>query len=113
MQCGIHRCKAARPAAENPSEPQHQQDMTTGSNDNEFPQPETVLAIRGAISLGLRGGPRGPDGLWLNEFWEMGRALRDHNAALEGFQGRVVDELLGTSYHYLQLKGPAFGSANA
>ncbi|SPS02278.1 hypothetical protein [Cupriavidus taiwanensis] len=52
-------------------------------NDREYPEPETVLAIRGAITTGQLGGPMGPPGHWLNEFWQIGAALRDHAEILQ------------------------------
>lgn len=73
------------------------------SNEAEYPEPETVLAIRGAIRTGQYGGPMGPDGHWLNEFWQIGRALRDHADALQGFQGAAQRELLRTTEDYLDL----------
>lgn len=53
-------------------------------NEREYPEPEAILAIRGAINTGLHGGPTGPPGHWLNEFWRIGAALRDHTAMLHG-----------------------------
>jgi hypothetical protein len=44
--------------------------------DPDFPCPTTVLAIRGAIALGLQGGPRPAEGSWLAEFWKVGDTAR-------------------------------------
>ena len=44
------------------------------SNSNDFTDEAsiaTILAIRGAIQLGMRGGPQGPAGHWLNEFFNV------------------------------------------
>ncbi|WER50878.1 hypothetical protein CupriaWKF_31590 [Cupriavidus sp. WKF15] len=64
--------------------------------DPDFPCPTTVLAIRGAIALGLQGGPRPAGGSWLAEFWKVGNAARSaaeaiHEAA-PGFQQLVGDD---------------------
>ncbi|WP_354678372.1 hypothetical protein [Cupriavidus plantarum] len=66
-------------------------------NEREYPEPETILAIRGAIDTGLHGGPMGPPGHWLNEFWQIGAALRDHAAMLHGFQNTARIDLLSTT----------------
>lgn len=71
------------------------------SNEQEYPEPETVLAIRGAIKTGQLGGPMGPPGHWLNEFWQIGAALRDHAEMLHGFQTTARQDLLDTTSHYL------------
>jgi hypothetical protein len=70
-------------------------------NKREYPEPETVLAIRGAIATGQTGGPMGPPGHWLNEFWQIGAALRDHAEILHGFQTTARQDLLDTTSHYL------------
>ncbi|CAG9165660.1 hypothetical protein LMG23994_00773 [Cupriavidus pinatubonensis] len=64
--------------------------------DPDFPCPSTVLAVRGAIALGLQGGPRPADGSWLAEFWKIGDTARVaaeamHEAA-PGFQQLVGDD---------------------
>lgn len=63
--------------------------------DDDFPQPETVLAIRGAIAIGRQGGPRPSDGSWLAEFWEIGHLARNASdamhEAIEPFQRMVGD----------------------
>lgn len=74
--------------------------------DREYPEPETVLAIRGAISTGQLGGPMGPPGHWLNEFWQIGAALRDHAEMLQGFQGTARREFLSTTSEYLAFREP-------
>ncbi len=66
-------------------------------NEREYPEPETILAIRGAIDTGLHGGPMGPPGHWLNEFWQIGAALRDHAEMLHGFQNTARLDLLSTT----------------
>ncbi|WP_059414463.1 hypothetical protein [Cupriavidus basilensis] len=73
------------------------------SNEHEYPDPETVLAIRGAIKTGMYAGPMGEDGHWLNEFWQIGRALRDHADALQAFQMATQREVLRTTEGYLDL----------
>ncbi|MFC4519565.1 MULTISPECIES: hypothetical protein [Cupriavidus] len=71
------------------------------NEDREYPDPETVLAIRGAIATGRMGGPMGEPGHWLNEFWQIGAALRDHADMLQGFQGTTRRGLLSTTAQYL------------
>lgn len=72
-------------------------------NEREYPEPETVLAIRGAIATGQFGGPMGPPGHWLNEFWQIGAALRDHAEILQGFEDTARRELLNTTAGYLSM----------
>jgi len=72
-------------------------------NEREYPEPETVLAIRGAIATGQLGGPMGPSGHWLNEFWQIGAALRDHAEILQGFEDAARRELLNTTAGYLAM----------
>nr|WP_315595587.1 hypothetical protein [uncultured Cupriavidus sp.] len=67
----------------------------------EYPEPETILAIRGAIFTGQTGGPMGEPGHWLNEFWQIGAALRDHAGMLQGFQTTACRDLLDTTTQYL------------
>ncbi|MEN7527652.1 MULTISPECIES: hypothetical protein [unclassified Cupriavidus] len=74
--------------------------------DREYPEPETVLAIRGAIVTGQLGGPMGPPGHWLNEFWQIGAALRDHAEMLQGFQCTARREVLSTTSEYLAFREP-------
>ncbi|QCC05545.1 hypothetical protein OOOCML_33960 (plasmid) [Cupriavidus necator H16] len=71
------------------------------NEDREFPEPETVLAIRGAIATGRMGGPMGEPGHWLNEFWQVGAALRDHAEILQGVQGANRRAFLSTTADYL------------
>lgn len=78
----------------------HEQD------DREYPEPETVLAIRGAIATGQQGGPMGEPGHWLNEFWQIGAALRDHAEVLQGFQGTARREVLSATSEYLAIEKP-------
>lgn len=78
------------------------------NDQSEYPKPETVLAIRGAIATGRHGGPMGPEGHWLNEFWQIGRTLRDHSEMLQGFQGTARRGLLSTSTRYLAINEPVF-----
>jgi hypothetical protein len=70
--------------------------MNEANLDAELPQPDTVLAIRGAIAVGRQGGPRPPDGSWLTEFWEIGRIARNAadtmREAIAPFQRMVGDE---------------------
>ena len=70
--------------------------MNEANYDAEFPQPDTVLAIRGAIAVGRQGGPRPPDGSWLTEFWEIGHIARNAadtmREAIAPFQRMVGDE---------------------
>ncbi|SDD57960.1 hypothetical protein SAMN05216345_111123 [Cupriavidus sp. YR651] len=79
------------------------------NEEQEYPEPETVLAIRGAIATGRQGGPKGPEGHWLNEFWQIGQALRDHGDMLHGFQGTARRGLLSTSTRYLAINEPVYG----
>ncbi|ODV44191.1 hypothetical protein AWV79_10555 [Cupriavidus sp. UYMMa02A] len=81
-------------------------------NQSESPEPETVLAIRGAIATGRMGGPMGDPGNWLVEFWQIGRALRDHSEMLHGFQGTARRGLLSTSTRYLAINEPVFEQTN-
>ena len=76
------------------------------NEDREYPEPATVLAIRGAIFNGQMGGPMGPPGHWLNEFWQIGAALRDHAEMLQGFQGTVTREILSTTSGYMAVEEP-------
>ncbi|SPS02621.1 hypothetical protein [Cupriavidus taiwanensis] len=78
------------------------------NDPSEYPEPETVLAIRGAIATGRMGGPMGEPGHWLNEFWQIGRALREHSEMLQGFQGTARRGLLSTSTRYLAINEPMF-----
>ncbi|MCP3018244.1 hypothetical protein [Cupriavidus basilensis] len=74
------------------------------SNTNDFTDEAsiaTILAIRGAIQLGMRGGPQGPAGHWLNEFWHVGQAAAQDAQLVSGFQRKAAQELLATSYSYL------------
>ncbi|MFC4424087.1 hypothetical protein [Cupriavidus pampae] len=71
--------------------------MTTIDEVSEYPEPETVLAIRGAITTGRNGGPMGPPGSWLNEFWQIGAALRDHAEMLHGFQTTARHDVLSVT----------------
>ncbi|WP_324608897.1 hypothetical protein, partial [Cupriavidus metallidurans] len=75
------------------------------NEEREYPEPETVLAIRGAIATGQMGGPMGEPDNWLNEFWQIGAALRDHAEMLQGFQGTARRELLSTTSEYLTANG--------
>ncbi len=43
----------------------------------------------------------GPPGHWLNEFWQIGAALRDHAEILQGFEDTALQELLNTTADYL------------
>ncbi|MGH8789385.1 MAG: hypothetical protein ACREYA_30470 [Cupriavidus necator] len=81
----------------------HHQD----NEDREYPEPETVLAIRGAIATGRMGGPIGEPGHWLNEFWQIGAALRDHAEMLQGFQVTTRRGLLSTTADCLAASDPA------
>lgn len=76
--------------------------------DREYPDPETVLAIRGAITTGQLGGPPGQGGHWLNEFWRIGRELRDQSESLQGFQGTARRGLLTTTTRFLATNEPVF-----
>ncbi len=69
--------------------------------DREYPEPETVLAIRGAIATGQMGGPMGEPGHWLNEFWQIGAALRDHAEILQGIKSANRRAFLSTTADYL------------
>ncbi|RZT29110.1 hypothetical protein [Cupriavidus agavae] len=71
------------------------------SDDREYPEPETVLAIQGAIYTGQTGGPMGPPGHWLNEFWQIGAALRDDAGMPQDFQTTARVDLLDTTSQYL------------
>jgi hypothetical protein len=75
-------------------------------HEREYPELETVLAIRGAIATGQLGGPKGPPGHWLNEFWQIGAALRDHAEILHGFEDTALQELLNTTSDYLATDVP-------
>lgn len=75
----------------------------THNNEREYPEPETILAIRGAIATGQLGGPMGPPGHWLNEFWQIGAALRDHAEILQGFEATACEDLLNTTAGYLAM----------
>lgn len=70
--------------------------MNEANLDAEFPQPDTVLAIRGAIAVGRQGGPKPPDGSWLTEFWAIGHMARNAadtmREAIAPFQRMVGDE---------------------
>ncbi|TWG87875.1 hypothetical protein L602_001500000080 [Cupriavidus gilardii J11] len=74
----------------------------------EYPDPETVLAIRGAIATGHLGGPPGKDGHWLNEFWRLGHELRQQAESLQGFQGTARRGLLCTTTRFLATNEPNF-----
>ncbi|CAN7777952.1 hypothetical protein LJR296_007798 [Cupriavidus necator] len=80
-------------------------------SDDDFPQPETVLAIRGAIVLGRQGGPRPPDGSWLAEFWEVGHLARNASdamhEAIEPFQRLVGDATAHLQDHVSALERAA------
>ena len=76
------------------------------NEEREYPEPETILAIRGAIATGQLGGPMGAPGHWLNEFWQIGAALRDHAEMLHGFQGTARREVLSTTSEYLASQEP-------
>jgi len=74
------------------------------SNSNDFTDEAsiaTILAIRGAIQLGMRGGPQGPAGHWLNEFWLVGQAAAQDAQIVSGFQRKAAQEVLEKSYSYL------------
>ncbi|MDK3022914.1 hypothetical protein QO239_09955 [Cupriavidus taiwanensis] len=77
-------------------------------SDDDFPQSETVLAIRGAIALGRQGGPRPPDGSWLAEFWEVGHLARNASdaiyEAIEPFQRLVGDATAHLQDHVCALE---------
>lgn len=81
--------------------------MNEANHDEEFPQPDTVLAIRGAIAVGRQGGPRPPDGSWLTEFWQVGRASRDAadviRQAIPQFQPTVTDSTAHLQDHITAL----------
>lgn len=72
-------------------------------NEREYPEPETILAIRGAITTGQLGGPMGPPGHWLNEFWQIGAALRDHAEIQQGFEDTARKGVLSTTAGYLAI----------
>lgn len=72
-------------------------------DDREFPQPETVLAIRGAIALGRKNGPVGPPGNWLNEFWHIGRAAGEAAESVAGYMAHARHCMLAISQSYLGL----------
>ncbi|MBF6989360.1 hypothetical protein IPF36_16665 [Cupriavidus sp. IK-TO18] len=76
------------------------------NEEQEYPEPETVLAIRGAIATGRMGGPMGEPGHWLNEFWQIGAALRHHTEMLQGYQGTTRRGLLSTTADYLAASNP-------
>lgn len=78
------------------------------SRNAKYPDPETVLAIRGAIATGQLGGPRGQDGHWLNEFWRLGRELRQQAESLQGFQGTARRGLLCTTTRFLATNEPSY-----
>lgn len=75
------------------------------NDETEYPDPETVLAIRGAIATGQRGGPMGQPGHWLNEFWQLGAQLRNAGATMATQD--VKRSLLVTSSQYLRLNQAA------
>ena len=72
-------------------------------DDREFPQPETVLAIRGAIALGRKNGPVGPPGNWLNEFWHIGRAAGEAAESVAGYMAHACDCMLAITRCHLEL----------
>ncbi|CAG2159726.1 hypothetical protein [Cupriavidus numazuensis] len=76
------------------------------NEEREYPEPETVLAVRGAIATGRLGGPKGEPGHWLNEFWQIGRALRDHAEMLQALQQTARRNVLRTSARYLEVPPP-------
>ncbi|MDK2661476.1 hypothetical protein [Cupriavidus consociatus] len=45
----------------------------------------------------------GPPGHWLNEFWQIGAALRDHAEILQGFENTARQEVLNTTAGYLAI----------
>lgn len=67
---------------------------------SEFPHPETILAVRGALSIGLQQGPDGPGGHWLHEFWAFGRARAEADAIVQGFMENTARTILATSHAY-------------
>lgn len=85
------------------------------NNTNDFTDEAsiaTILAIRGAIHLGMRGGPQGPAGHWLSEFWLVGQAAAQDAQVVSGFQRKAAQEVLEKSYSYLillchKLNGPS------
>lgn len=79
----------------------------------EYPHPETLLAIRGAIATGQLGGPPGQDGHWLNEFWRIGRELSQQAESLQGFQGTARRGLLCTTTRFLATNEPNFEAGGA
>ncbi|MFS8980533.1 hypothetical protein PO002_39940 [Cupriavidus necator] len=79
--------------------------------DDDFPHPETVLAIRGAIAIGRQGGPRPPNGSWLSEFWEVGHLARNAadamHEAIEPLQRLVGDATAHLQDHVAALERAA------
>lgn len=76
------------------------------NKEREYPEPETILAIRGAIATGQMGGPMGPPGHWLNEFWQIDAALRDHAEIVQAYESAARQEVLLTSASYLDMATP-------
>ncbi|GLC91930.1 hypothetical protein Tamer19_13380 [Cupriavidus sp. TA19] len=77
----------------------------------DYPQPETVLAIRGAIAIGRQAGPRPPNGSWLTEFWEVGHVARNAanaiHEAIEPLQRMVCDATAHLQGHVATLERAA------
>ncbi|OIT13594.1 hypothetical protein BL241_03430 [Ralstonia solanacearum] len=77
--------------------------MPTADPSSEFPHPETILAVRGALAIGHRQGPRGPEGHWLQEFWAFGRARAEADAIIRGFMESTAGTILATSRAYFEI----------
>ncbi len=77
--------------------------MPATDPSSEFPHPETILAVRGALSIGLKLGPDGPEGHWLHEFWAFGRARAEAEAIIQGFMENAAGAILATSRAYFQI----------
>ncbi|WP_316157842.1 hypothetical protein [Cupriavidus sp. BIC8F] len=70
-----------------------------------------MLAIRGAIAIGLQGGVRPADDSWLTEFWEVGHTARNATEAIHEaippFQGMVGDTTVHLQDHVNALEQAA------
>ena len=74
--------------------------MPPADLSSEFPHPETIIAVRGALSIGLQQGPDSPGGHWLHEIWAFGRARAEAEAIIQGFMESAAIRILATSHAY-------------
>ncbi|NKA72505.1 hypothetical protein GO285_01379 [Ralstonia solanacearum] len=77
--------------------------MPAADPSSEFPQPETILAVRGALSIGHQLGPSAPQGHWIHEFWAFGRSRAEAEAIVKGFMENTAGSILATSRAYFEL----------